>query len=349
MTLAVERDEAAVAAGMTRWLAARRGVEDLTVTRCVRASGGLSSETLMVDARGSRDGHEHSESLVVRLAPAAAGIFPEYDLAVQARAQEAADAHDIPAAVPVEHETDVQWLGAPFLVMPAIPGHVPGSMPIRDPWIMDRLDVASALSRRLYDTLAALHTIDWRTAGLDSVIPVRDLDGELAYWTRYLDWYGDGEELAPALTEALAWCTAHRPAREPPSAFLWGDVRLGNIIFDEDRRPVAVLDWEMTTIGAPEHDLAWQLTLEATQNELFGRSVPGFLDHDEACAHYEACAGRSLQDLEWFEVLAMMRSTAIMTRLAHLEAQQGRPPMLPIADNPLLDLLARRIATASAR
>jgi aminoglycoside phosphotransferase (APT) family kinase protein len=349
MTLAVERDEAAVAAGIARWLAAQRGIEDLTVTRCARASGGLSSETLMVDASGTRAGVEYSEALVVRLAPAESGIFPEYDLAVQARAQEVAAAHGIPAPVPVELETDAEWLGASFLVMPAIDGHVPGSMPIRDAWIMDRPDAAPDVSRRLYDILAALHEIDWRAAGLDAVIPMRDIDGELAYWTRYLDWYGDGAVLAPALTEALAWCVTHRPAHDPPPAFLWGDVRLGNLIFDEDRRVVAVLDWEMTTIGAPEHDLAWQLTLEATQNELFGRSVPGFLDHDDACTYYEALAGRSLQDLEWFEVLAMLRSTAIMTRLAHLEARQGRPPMLPLADNPLLDLLARRIATASTR
>ncbi len=154
--------------------------------------------------------------------------------------------------------------------------------------------------------------------------------------------------LVPALTDALAWCAAHRPEHEPPHAFLWGDVRLGNIIFDEGRHPVAVLDWEMTTIGAPEHDLAWQLTLEATQNELFGRAVPGFLDHTAACAHYEARVGRSPQDLEWFEVFAMVRSTAIMTRLAHLQEQSGQPPMLPLTDNPLLDLLARRISAASS-
>ena len=66
----------------------------------------------------------------------------------------------------------------------------------------------------------------------------------------------------PALSDALAWCRAHRPASDPPASLLWGDVRLGNVIFDADRRPAAVLDWEMTTIGAAEHDLAWYLTLE---------------------------------------------------------------------------------------
>jgi aminoglycoside phosphotransferase (APT) family kinase protein len=349
MTPAVERDLAAVAAGITGWLAPRRGVDDLTLTRCDRPTGGLSSETLMVEAVGTRADRAYSESLVVRLAPAGAGIFPEYDLAVQARAQDAAAAHGIPAAAPAELETDAQWIGAPFLVMPAIDGYIPGPMPLRDRWINESVEQAGLVSHHLYDVLAAIHQVDWRTAGLDRALPVRDLDAELAYWTRYLGWYADGEVVAPTLHEALAWCAARRPAEDPPAAFLWGDVRLGNIVFDEERNPVAVLDWEMTTIGAPEHDLAWYLTLEATQNELFGSTVPGFLDHDDACAYYEARVGRSLQALEWFEVFAMLRSSAIMTRLAVVQEREGSPAMLPIADNPLLDLLSRRITEAGTR
>ncbi len=338
----MERDLAGVAAGITRWLTARRGVGDLTLTRCDRPTGGLSSETLMVDAVG----RDYSESLVVRLAPSDAGIFPEYDLAVQARAQEAAAANGIPVAAPVELETDLQWLGAPFMAMPAIAGTVPGAMPLRDPWITESEPAAAQVCRSLYDTLAAIHRVDWQGSGLDHALPVRDLDAELAYWTRYLDWYADGAVAAPALSDALAWCTSTRPD-DPPHSFLWGDVRLGNVIFDANRRPAAVLDWEMTTIGAAEHDVAWYLTLEATQNELFGRSVPGFLDHDAACAYYEARVGRPLQALEWFEVFAMVRSTAIMTRLAYRQEQAGQPPLLPLAENPILDQLTRRVAEAS--
>ena len=75
------------AAGIARWLCDRRGVADVALDRCERASGGLSSETVMVDARGRRDGKPWRESLVVRLAPAGPGIFPEYDLGAQAVAQ----------------------------------------------------------------------------------------------------------------------------------------------------------------------------------------------------------------------------------------------------------------------
>jgi aminoglycoside phosphotransferase (APT) family kinase protein len=341
----VGRDPAALAAGIGRWLSARRGVDGVEVTRCEAAAGGLSSDTLMVDAEAASG---WSEALVVRLAPVE-GIFPAYDLAVQARAQEAAAAHGVPTAVPAEYEADGTWLGAPFLVMPAVPGHVPGPMPLHDAWVTESVAAARAVSEAMVDVLAAIHTIDWRADRLDAAIPARDVDAELAYWNAYLDWYADGAEPAPALRRALDWCRAHRPASDPPASLLWGDVRLGNVIFAADRAPAAVLDWEMTTIGAAEHDLAWYLTLAATQDELFGRPVPGFLDHDAVCARWEARTGRALESLPWFEVLAMVRSIAIMTRVGLLAERRGARPMLPLADNPLLDQLARRVDAADGR
>jgi aminoglycoside phosphotransferase (APT) family kinase protein len=341
VTVAVGRDPAALAAGIARWLGARRGVDGVSVTRCEAADGGLSSDTLMVDAAA---GSGWSEALVVRLAPIE-GIFPAYDLAVQARAQEVAAAHGVPTAVPAESEPDAEWLGAPFLVMPAVEGYVPGPMPLHDPWITESVDAARAVSETVVDLLAGIHAIDWRAERLDAVIPARDIDAELAYWAAYLDWYADGDDPASALTYALAWCRAHRPASDPPLSLLWGDVRLGNVIFGADREPAAVLDWEMTTIGAAEHDLAWYLTLAATQDELFG-VVPGFLDHDAVRARWEAAVGRSLESLAWFEVFAMVRSIAIMTRVGVLAERRGARPMLPLADNPLLDQLGRRIAAA---
>jgi aminoglycoside phosphotransferase (APT) family kinase protein len=342
VTVAVGRDPAALAAGISRWLGARRGVDGVAVTRCEAAAGGLSSDTLMVDAAAAAG---WSEALVVRLAPVE-GIFPVYDLAVQARAQEVAAAHGVPAAVPAEYEPDPEWLGAPFLVMPAVAGYVPGPAPLHDPWITESVDAARGVSEAMVDLLVAIHGIDWRAERLDTAIPARDLDGELVYWSAYLDWYADGEDPVPALTRALEWCCAHRPASDPPPSLLWGDVRLGNIVFGADRRPAAVLDWEMTTVGAAEHDLAWYLTLAATQDELFQAAVPGLLDHDEVCTRWEARTGRALQSLEWFEVFATVRSIAIMTRVGLLAERRGERPMLPLADNPLLDQLGRRIAAA---
>lgn len=347
MALAVQRDPDVVVVEFVAWLRDQDPDGAPELVGYERPSDGLSSETFLVDIRRTTAGGPREERLVLRLPPPGPGGFPSYDLNLQARAQEAAAAGGVPAPVPVQVEDDSRWLGTRFLVMPAIEGHIPDQMPVRDHWLTK---VSPELNTVLYghyiDVIADINRIDWRSGELVGAVPVRDNAAEIAYWRDYLEWYADGTVLVPALVEALDWCEGHRPASEPAPSFLWGDVRLGNVIFDEARAPVAVLDWEMATIGAAEHDLAWCLTLEATQNELFQRTIPGFLDHDAAVARYEARLGRPVQDLEWYEIFALVRSTSIMSRIAHLHELAGRPGFFPIADNPILAILQRRIAEA---
>ena len=69
------------------------------------------------------------------------------------------------------------------------------------------------------------------------------------------------------------------PEREP--VLLWGDVRLGNLVFDEARAVVAVLDWDLASLGPPEMDLGWHFGLDFMMEELFGRRVTGFPSHVE--------------------------------------------------------------------
>ena len=58
----------------------------------------------------------------------------------------------------------------------------------------------------------------------------------------------------------------------------------------------------------------------------------------------KVCAMAAARDLEWYETLAMLKSTAILTRIGYLRRDAGEPLIVPIDENPLLDLLARRIA-----
>ncbi len=343
-----DRDPDATVAAFVAWLGTREAADPPVLVGYERAAVGFSSETLLVDVgRTGRDGTE-VERLVLKLPPLRAGIFPSYDFRLQASVQEAVAAAGIPAAVPVQVEDDTRWVGAPFLVMPAIGGHIVDEMPIRDHWLTKSSPELSAVAHGHYfDVIADINRVDWRALGLERVVPVRDDDAEIDYWRRYLDWYAGGEELVPALVDALDWCAAHRPDSEPEPSFLWGDVRLGNVVFDETRTPVAVLDWEMSTIGSAEHDLAWTLVLESIQAELFQRTVPGFFDHDAAVTRYEARLGRAVHALDWYEIFAMVRSTAIMTRVAHLQEIEGGPAVFPIADNPILGILRRRMAEAT--
>lgn len=347
MATEAQRDPEVVLAGLVAWLREQDPTSTPELVSYERPAVGFSSETFLVDIHRADADRLRDERLVLKLPPSGPGIFPTYDFTLQARVQEAVAAGGIPSAVPVQSEDDTRWMGAPFLVMPAISGHIIDEMPVRDHWLT-KVDpgLNTTVHGHYIDVIADINRIDWREARLADVVPERDNSMELAYWRDYLAWYADGTALVPTLVEALDWCEAHRPQSEPEPSLLWGDVRLGNVIFDEDRAPLAVLDWEMATIGAAEHDLAWTLTLESIQAELFKRTIPGFFDHAAAVARYEARAGRSVQALEWYEIFAIVRSTAIMTRVAHLDDLAGRPALFPIADNPVLGILTRRITEA---
>ena len=98
------------------------------------------------------------------------------------------------------------------------------------------------------------------------------------------------------------------------------------MIFGDDLAPLAVLDWDMASIGAPEHDVAWFTTIESTTRTLLGQhldGLPGPRRHDRAVR--VAAAGAPLRDFEWYEILAMIRSTAIMTRIGYLHRDAGLP------------------------
>jgi aminoglycoside phosphotransferase (APT) family kinase protein len=310
--------------------------------RCERPSEGFSSETVLCEAL-AHDGT--IDSFVVRLPPLGPGAFPDYDLVLQAEAQNLVAAAGVPAPAPAEVVDDIEYLGSPFLAMPMVRGHVPGSVALLDRWIKRAdHDERAHLYGELVAQLAAIHHVDVDGA---NALPRRTIADELAYWQHYLDWYADGRQVVPVLDDALDWCRVHQPVVEPVATLLWGDVRLGNVVFGDDRRPVAVLDWEMASIGAPEHDVAWWLSLEAIQDELFGRRVDGFPPIADARQQYEAAVGRELIAIEWFEVFAMMRSTAVMTRLALLHEWAGLEALFPIEDNPVVPLLARRIESAA--
>lgn len=364
-------------AGLAAWLDAHGDGAAHEVVGVERPAAGYSSETALVDVRRTRSpvaaspsgttvlsqettgwsqsgdggderdgggGHPGADGevvrLVVKLPPPGPAIFPAYDFALQAAVQEAIAAEGIPAAVPAQSEANERWLGAPFLVMPALAGHIVGEVPALDRRLAAAGPEANrALHTRFVELVADVNRVDWRAAGLDEVLPPRDNTAELAYWRDYLDWYADGEVVVPALVDALDWCEAHRPAGEPEPSLRWGDVRLENVIVDDELRPVAVLDWEMASLGPAEHDLAWLTTLQATQDALVGRTVDGFLDLTEVVATFEGRLGRPVHDLAWYEALAALRSTAILSRIAHLNDERGEPNFFPIADNPLVDRL----------
>jgi len=322
VTLAIERDLDELRVGVERWLGR-------SVDRLERPAPGWSCETVIVDGE-----------LVIRLPPLGEGAFPVYDLAQQAAVQGAVAAAGVPVATGLRYEPDPGHLGVAFVAMDFVSGAIPDQFTAADPWMAGLPDDAARRTvwTSFVDALASINA-----AGFDGLGLRTGLDAELAWWIEYVEWAADGSPPV-ALREVVAWCAANRPTDDPPDALLWGDVRLGNVIFDPATcRPRAVLDWDMASVGPAEMDLAWFLGLEGLQTELTGMTVAGFGDRFEVIARAEERAGRPMRDLDWHETFALARAAAVATRLAVLFERAGQRSMFRIGEDPTLAAAAARI------
>lgn len=322
MSLSVCRDPHDLRAGLERWLG--RSVGSIQ-----RPTPGWSCETLIV---------EHD--LVIRLPPLSAGIFPTYDLAQQAAVQNAVGAAGVPVAGPARYEPDPSFLGDPFVAMPCVAGPIPGEFTPADGWLLSLPSDADrhALWHAFLAAVMAVHGADHQGLGLRS-----GLAAELDYWDHYLLWATEAAP-PPALAEALRWCRANRPTAEPAPSLLWGDVRLGNVIFAADTyAPLAVIDWDMASVGPAEMDFGWFLALETFQTSLSGLAMPGFGTHLDAVALLEQGIARPLVDLAWYEVFALVRASAISTRIAQLFQEAGQASPFRVGEDPTLAAALARI------
>jgi aminoglycoside phosphotransferase (APT) family kinase protein len=287
--------------------------------------GGLSNDTMLVEA----DWGDGARRLVLRLAPGGTPLFPRYDLGLQISVLRALGAHtDIPVPEVLWDQPDPEPLGRPFYVMAHVDGRIPPDNPGThfDGWVKDLPATEQSV---LFDDsmamFARIHRVDWRSAGLDLLDRPEHGDDpitqELGAWRAYLDWASDGERL-DLLEDAYDWCVANRPTRAVDRALVWGDARLGNIIYDAALAPRAVIDWEMAVLGPPELDLGWYLFLERTALQ-FVEQLPGFPDRAGAVQRYEQHLGRPMRDLEWYEAWGGMRAACIQVRLGRILFELG--------------------------
>ena len=147
---------------------------------------------------------------------------------------------------------DPSIIGTPFFVMDHVPGRVFADRVMKPATAAERAAVYEDMAR----VLAALHRVDWRAAGLEGFgRPERYMARQVERWTK--QWEASKVEEMPAMDRLIAWLPAHLP-EEDEAAIAHGDFRLGNLILHPtEPRIVAVLDWELCTIGHPLADLGY--------------------------------------------------------------------------------------------
>ena len=219
--------------------------------------------------------------------------------------------------------SDESVIGSRFLVMDFVDGIV-----IADQEDAEALtpDQCRHISRQLVDQLARLHALDVEGTGL------ADFGRPQGYLARQVRRWGQQWELSrtrdvPGIALMAAWL-ADEVSRLPddlPGSVVHGDYRLDNVILSTDATSLlAVLDWEMATLGDPVADLATFLIYWTQAGDRLRSLVPvaqgvtsgpGFWRREELVDHYASVTGSSLDHLGFCLVLACYKLAVILESL----------------------------------
>jgi aminoglycoside phosphotransferase (APT) family kinase protein len=283
-------------------------------------TGGGSCEIFSI-ARG-----EHR--WVLRRAPQHASSSTAHDVLREFRILDAIDATPVRVPHPIVACADPAVFGSPFYVMERIDG-VPVRAGIPEAWGAAPEEQGRAVEE-LYDALADIHAVDWRGVGLhDLGHPDGFLERQVQRWLAQLESYG-GRPL-PAVHDIASWLEGNRPIEQAP-ALIHGDYKFDNVLFAPDLPPrlLAVVDWEMATIGDPLIDVAWAMifhpepgaTTPLGVNGAVGFSLPHLPSSAAMLDRYAGRTGRDVSAIDWYHVFARWK-LAIVLEGSYAKWQRG--------------------------
>ncbi|HEY2481553.1 MAG TPA: phosphotransferase family protein, partial [Caulobacteraceae bacterium] len=208
---------------------------------------------------------------------------------------------------------DESVLGQAFYVMDFLDGRI-----FRDARMpgLGR-DERAALYDDLNATLARLHGVDWRAAGLEDYgRPGNYFERQVARWTR--QYRGAQTEDIPAMERLIAALPERIPADDTVT-IAHGDYRPENVMFHlSEPRVIAVLDWELSTLGHPLADLAYNCILYHSSSESWGTLIgvdlaaAGIPTESEYVAAYcRRTARPRIEDFNFYLAFSLFRLASI--------------------------------------
>jgi len=212
---------------------------------------------------------------------------------------------------------DPSVIGAPFYIMEMVSGEV-----ITDaiPGPLDNPEQRTRIADELIDSLVELHAADWTALELEGFgKPSGYLERQLRRFTGL--WEHNRTREIEEFEQVGQWLAANLP-ESPPATIVHGDYRLGNVMLGPEApaRLIAILDWEMATIGDPLADVGymmvhWRQAGDPPDSRFNLQNVtsrPGFPTRQGLVERYEQRSGRTVQALDWYITLALWKAVAFM-------------------------------------
>lgn len=311
---------------------------------------GYSNLTYLIRFRGGE--------LVLRRPPVGSKVATAHDMGREYRILSALAAGDPPvyplAPRPLAFCDDPAVLGAPFYVMERVRGVILRAEPTPG------LDLGPERVRRLsevfVDHLVRLHAVDVEAAGLGELGRPGYVERQVAGWAKR--WRGSRTDDLLEMDEVATWLAARLPPEPALPALVHNDYKYDNLVLDpaDPGRVVALLDWEMATVGDPLLDLGTSLGYwieagdpEPLQRFRFGPThLPGSLGRRQLAERYAEASGRPAAGLAFAYAFGLFKIAVIAQQIYYRYAQgltsDPRFAALPAA----IRALARRAAEVAA-
>jgi len=299
-----------------------------------RHEEGHSNETLFVTWG--------DDELVVRRPPPGETAEKAHDVLREFRVVDALQgtAVRVPETILACDDHDV--LGADFYVMRKVEGDV-----LRDvePDRFANPTAREAIGYELVENLARVHEVDYDAVGLehgDFGYPPGFTERQVERWSEQIMWAmevtGDEREVTE-LYDVMEWLQNNVP-EDPPATLLHGDYKLDNVMYGpgDDPEIVAVMDWEMSTLGDPFTDLGWMLSYwwdskdpdppESTDSlSSTFMTREGYPTRRELVARYEELTGFEYDNDRFYRTLAVYKLAGLgeMFFRRHLEGNSDDP------------------------
>ena len=293
--------------GLKRFLDERK-LGDTANLRSENISFGHSNEVHLI--------HFSGNSWALRRPPRGPLLPTAHDMMREYRVLKALQ--DTPVPVPRMYAScdDPSYIGAPFYLMEYMRGEV---VRADNNNFVKTVELRRSVSRQMVEVLAALQSVDWRRAGLEGFGRSEGyLERQLKRWSDQLERTIPHTRPLPVMEQVKQWLQAHLP-ESPAPTIVHGDYKLDNLMFDpKTARAIAVLDWEMSTIGDPLADFGWMLSYWPDPDDKAGNVMTsmstdeGWLTRREMLDLYENRTGRVMREFPFYQAFALFKLAIIM-------------------------------------